>query len=196
MRRALGLAVLSAVALALVVSPGTESPVPQLGADRAAAADCTWKRSVKRVVKRVKRHGKVRRVVRRKVRWTCVPLAIAPIAPTPIPTPPAPPTPDPEPEPEANRLAVKAAEFYFVLSRPSVKPGAVTIELNNQGEDPHNLNLLLESGAGEPLEIPETDSEERNVASFDLPAGKYKLWCSLPEHEEKGMTTTLLVADS
>lgn len=198
MRRLLGFALVTALAVLLVAPPGVPDPVPQLGADRAAAAPCFWQRHVKRVVKRVKRHGKVRRVVRRKVRWTCVPLAIAPIAPAPTPTPPAPPAPDPEPEPEpeANRLAVKAAEFYFVLSRPSVKPGAVTIELNNQGEDPHNLNLLLEGGAGEPLQIPETDSEERSVASFDLPAGKYKLWCSLPEHEEKGMVTTLLVADS
>jgi hypothetical protein len=192
-RRALGLVLLGALALALVASPGARNPVPQLGADRAAAADCTWQRHIKRVVKRVKRHGKVRRVVRRKVRWTCVPMAAAPVIPAPAPVTPTPPPPDPEPEPEANRLAVKAAEFYFVLSRPSVKPGEVTIELNNRGEDPHNLNLLLDGGAGEPLQIPETDSEERSVAGFDLPAGKYKLWCSLPEHEEQGMATTLQV---
>lgn len=193
MRRLLGPALVAALALTLVASPGTGSPIPQLGADQAAAADCTWQRQVKRVVKRVKRHGKVRRVVRRKVRWTCVPLAAAPVIAAPAPLLPTPLTPEPEPEPEANRLAVKAAEFYFVLSRPSVKPGEVTIELNNQGEDPHNLNLLLEGAAGEPLQIPETDSLERSVASFDLPAGKYRLWCSLPEHEELGMHTTLQV---
>lgn len=182
-------------ALALIVSVGAQPGSPSLAPDRAAGADCNWQRHVKRVVKRVKRHGKVRRVVRRKVRWTCVPLTPAPVAP-PVPAPPAPPAPDPEPEPEANRLSVKAAEFYYVLSRPSVKPGEVTIELNNQGEDPHNLNLLLEGDAGEPLQIPETDSLQRNVASFDLSAGKYRLWCSLPEHEEQGMTATLLVADA
>lgn len=191
MRRLLALALPGALALALVIAPGAQNPVPQLGADRAAAADCTWQRQVKRVVKRVKRHGKVRRVVRRKVRWVCVPLVPTPVtAPVLAPTPPA---PDPEPEPEANRLSVKAAEFYYVLSRPSVKPGAVTIELNNQGEDPHNLNLRLEGDEGEPQQIPETDSLERSVASFDLPAGKYRLWCSLPEHEEQGMTATLQV---
>jgi hypothetical protein len=69
----------------------------------------------------------------------------------------------------------------------------VTVELNNQGEDPHNLNLRREGGEGEPLQIPETDSLQRNVASFDLPAGRYRLWCSLPEHEEKGMSTNLTV---
>jgi plastocyanin len=192
-RRALTLACLAALTVALVVSVGAQGPVPQLGTDRAAAADCTWQRQVKRVVKRVKRHGKVRRVVRRMVRWTCVPVAAAPVVPAPVPAAPAPPSLDPEPEPEANRLAVKAAEFYFVLSRPSVEPGQVTIELNNRGEDPHNLNLMLEGGGGEPMVLPETDSEERSVAAFDLPAGKYKLWCSLPEHEEQGMAATLQV---
>ncbi|HXQ89018.1 MAG TPA: plastocyanin/azurin family copper-binding protein [Solirubrobacterales bacterium] len=183
-----------AVVLALVASVGIQAGPSTLAPDRAEAADCAWQRHVKRVVKRVRRHGKVRRVVRRRVRWTCVSSTAGPVAvPPPAPVPPAPPAP--EPEPEANRLAVKAAEFYFVLSRPSVKPGAVTIELNNQGEDPHNLNLQLEGGSGEPLQIPETDSEERSIASFDLPAGEYKLWCSLPEHEEKGMTATLQVAE-
>lgn len=194
MRRALALAGLAVLTVALVISVGGHGPVPQLGTDSAAAADCTWQRQVKRVVKRVKRHGKVRRVVRRKVSWTCVPVAAAPITAAAAPAAPAPPpVTDPEPEPEANRLAVKAAEFYFVLSRPSVEPGEVTIELNNRGEDPHNLNLLLEGGGGQALVLPETDSEERSVASFDLPAGKYKLWCSLPEHEEQGMTATLQV---
>jgi plastocyanin len=193
-RRALTVGCLAALTVAVVVSVGAQGPIPQLGTDRAAAADCAWQRQVKRVVKRVKRHGKVRRVVRRKVHWTCVPLAAAPIVPAPEPAAPAPPPPDPEPEPEANRLAVKAAEFYFVLSRPSVEPGEVTIELNNQGEDPHNLNVLLEGDdEGKALQFPETDSEERSVETFDLPAGKYKLWCSLPEHEEQGMTATLQV---
>jgi plastocyanin len=141
-------------------------------------------------VKRVKRHGKVRRVVRPRHWWTCeaVESAPAPVASSPPPT-----VVEPEPEPEANRLSARASEYYWVLSRPKVKAGELTVELNNQGEDPHNLNLRLEGDEGEPLQIPETDSEQRSVAAFDLQAGKYLLWCSLPEHEEKGMHTTLTV---
>jgi len=123
--------------------------------------------------------------------WSCVPQAEATPIPALAPTPPA--ISEPEPEPEANRVSARAAEYYFVLSRPKVKAGAVTVELNNQGEDPHNLNLRREGDTGEPLQIPEAASLQRNVASFDLPAGKYRLWCSLPEHEEKGMETTLRV---
>jgi plastocyanin len=178
-----------ALAVALIASLAAQ-PGSVLAPERAAAADCAWQQHSKRVVKKVRRHGKLRRVVRWKRWWTCEPLAAAPAPAAPAP---APPTPEPEPEPEANRLSVTAREFYFVLSRPKVKAGSLPVELNNQGADAHNLNIRREGDEGEPLQIPETGSEQRNVASFDLPAGKYRLWCSLPEHEEKGMATTLVV---
>lgn len=185
------------VAAALVLTGAAVLPlsVAQLQPGEAAAAECTWKRQVKRVVKRVRRDGKLRRVVRRKPRWVCVPQGVAPVVAPPLaPAPPAPPfPPEPEPEPEANRLAVKAAEYYYILSRPTVRAGEVTVELNNRGEDPHNLNIREEGGEGAPHGVPETDSLQRNVATFELPAGKYRLWCSLPEHEERGMYTTLVV---
>ena len=173
----------------MAASP-TAAPQPLSGT--AGASECTWKRHTKRVVKRVRRHGKVRKVVRKHHWWTCEASATAPVVAPPVQTPP-PPSPEPEPEPEANRLSARASEYYWVLSRPKVKAGAITVELNNQGEDPHNLNLRREGDEGEPLQIPETDSGELSAASFDLPAGKYRLWCSLPEHEEKGMHTTLVV---
>jgi plastocyanin len=182
-RLAVGLTATAALLLAVPASP------PLGAAADAGAAECTWQRHTKRVLKRVRRHGKVRRVVHRKRWWTCVPQAATPAAVPPAPAPP----PPAEPEPEANRLSVKGAEYYFVLSRPSVKAGTVTIELNNRGEDPHNLNLRLEGDAGEPLQLPETPSQQRSVDSFDLPAGKYRLWCSLLEHEALGMATTLVV---
>jgi plastocyanin len=189
-------AALAAVAAVVVLAGAAFLPlsVTQLQPGEAAAAECTWKRQAKRVVKRVRRDGKLRRVVRRKVRWVCVPQAAAPVVVAPAPMPPVPPAPPaPEPEPEANRLAVKASEYFYILSRPSVRAGQVTVELNNRGEDPHNLNLREEGSEGPAFELPETDSLQRNVTSFDLPAGKYRLWCSLPEHEGNGMYTTLVV---
>jgi plastocyanin len=170
--------------------------VPASGATSAAAAECGWQRHSKRVVKQVRRHGRLRKVARWKVWWTCdaVSTPAPPATPAPIPVAPVAPAPPPvEPEPEANRLAVKAQEYYYVLSRPKVKAGELTIELNNQGEDPHNLNIQRQGDAGEPLQIAKTDSLQRDVATFELSPGTYRLWCSLPEHEEKGMHTTLVV---
>lgn len=184
-----------AIALTLVAVASLPAGTAALQTEKAAAAECLWKRQMKRVVKHVRRHGRLRKVVRRKPRWICVPQATMPAVPPPTPAPPPPPAPEPTPEPEleANRLAVKSAEYYFILSRPIVKAGELTIELNNRGEDPHNLNLRLEGEEGPPLEISETQSLERSVATFDLAAGQYRLWCSLPEHEERGMYTSLQV---
>lgn len=185
---------LTAVALALALAALVALPVASSGIEpsQAAAADCVWKKQTKRVVKHVRRHGKVRKVVRKRHRWVCRPVAAAPVVAPPTPVAPKP-IVTPEPEEEANRLSVRASEFYFVLSRPSVRPGELTVELNNQGEDPHDLNIRAEGDEGTPLQIPETDSLQRSTAEFELPAGKYRLWCSLPEHDEKGMHATLLV---
>jgi plastocyanin len=186
---------LAAVAIALALATLVALPAAGSGIEpsRAEAGECAWKRQTKRVVKHVRRHGKVRRVVRKRHRWVCRPVAQAPVFTVP-PTPVAPaPPPAPEPEEEANRLSVRASEFYFVLSRPSVRAGELTVELNNQGEDPHDLNLQAKEDEGPPLQIPETDSQQRSVAEFELAAGKYRLWCSLPEHDSKGMHATLLV---
>jgi hypothetical protein len=60
----------------------------------------------------------------------------------PVQRPPAtkPPTTTPEPKP-LGRMQVVAREFSFTLSRQAVAAGAVAIELNNHGEDPHDLRV-------------------------------------------------------
>jgi hypothetical protein len=192
---------LAAVAVALSAAaalPVSGAPAGLGGAEKAEAAECLWQRHAKRVVRHVRRDGRLRRVVRKRRWWTCRPVLAPPVVVAPAPAPPTPPPPpppvaDPQPEPEANRLSVRAAEHYFVLSRPAVRSGAVTVELNNQGEDPHNLNVRAQGDDGPPLEIAETASLRRTTATFDLAAGKYRLWCSLPEHEERGMHTSLQV---
>jgi plastocyanin len=155
-----------------------------------------WKKQRKRVVKYVKRQGERRKVVRVK-RWrTCARRAApAPVVPTP-PAPPAPAPPPPEPEdPAIPRLGVKAVEWAYTLSRPEVPAGEVVVELNNMGEDPHNLNLQLEDGSGPEGSISTIGPSSQGIARFDLPAGSYRLWCDLDEHEERGMKATLIVAE-
>jgi hypothetical protein len=189
-----------ALAAALIGSPGAGLIAP--GADPIArgastpsngatsSAKCIWKRHTKRIVKRVKRHGRVRRVKRIKRWWTCR-------RPSPTSTPDSPTSPESggtepaEAESTIARLSVRAFEWGLTLSRPTIPAGEVIVELNNRGEDPHNLNLQR-NGGGEPtLEIPKTESLERRTARFTLPAGTYRLWCSLPAHDELGMNATL-----
>jgi len=191
-----------ALVLALAVSIGA------MATTGTAAAECGWQQRSKRVVKKVIRHGKPRRVVKVK-RWrVCVPRPSAPTGiatPDPAPTSaPSPSPPDagpaPPPTPQLERLGVWARDvkgeeaWTFTLSRPDIPTGEAIVELNNESGDPHNLNLQRQGGGEEPvLAVSEAGPEERRSARFALPAGTYRLWCSLPTHEEKGMVATLVV---
>jgi plastocyanin len=161
----------------------------------APAEGCAWQQHSKPVVKQVRRHGQLRRVKRIKHWWTCEAVAAA-LGPTPaLPAAQAPATPPAEePGPEVSHLGVKAVEWSYTLSRPEVRAGEVIVELNNQGEDAHNLKLQREGGDEPLLTVPEAAAEEQTSARFTLEPGTYRLYCSLYAHEEKGMHATLIVA--
>jgi plastocyanin len=199
-RAALAAACAAMAALLLVPNAGGASANPgdrhlSAQAGQMAITQCVaWKKHRKRVVKYVMREGERRKVVRVK-RWrTCVRRAVpAPVLPVP-PAPPAPDPPQPEPEdPSIPRLGVKAVEWAYTLSRPEVPAGEVVVELNNMGEDPHNLNLQLEDGSGPEGEIATIGPSAQGKAKFELPAGSYRLWCDLDGHEAAGMQATLIV---
>lgn len=167
-----------------------------LGTAAGASPECTWQRHSKVTFKKVKRHGKVRRVKRTKHWWACEPAAaVANPTPTGASTPPAAPPTD-EALPGLGHLGVKAQEWSYTLSRSEVAAGEVVVELNNVGEDPHDLNLRKEGDAGAPLQIPITASLQQTSRRFTLPAGTYRLWCDLDEHDERGMNATLVVGPS
>jgi plastocyanin len=88
---------------------------------------------------------------------------------------------------------VIAQEYSFTLSRPVVPAGPVVVEFVNRGQDAHNLHLDNAAEAGEASAFPNTESEAHESLHFNLRAGSYKLFCSLPKHEELGMKATLTV---
>lgn len=178
-----------AVAAALVLSPTAALAAP------APAPGCTWQRHSKSAVKHLRRHGRSRRVKRTKHWWTCEaqPSLLQP-QPTLLPVTPTPEAASgEEPAAEVGHLGVKAVEYSYTLSRPEVSSGNVIIELNNQGEDPHNLVLEHEGTEDPELEIPSTPSVSQASAQFTLSPGTYRLYCSLYKHEAKGMQATLVV---
>lgn len=91
-----------------------------------------------------------------------------------------------------TRVQAVADEYRFTLSRIKVPSGRVKIELANFGEDPHNLKLRRIGGTTVHT-VGETLPGERTVKTFKLQAGRFKLWCSLADHEALGMTATLRV---
>ena len=89
-------------------------------------------------------------------------------------------------------MQVSAVEFGFTLSRTVVPAGKVIFEFVNNGQDEHNLNLLPGEGPSAAL-FSDTPSRGVRDLAVIMRAGTYTLFCSLPEHEQKGMKATLLV---
>ena len=120
------------------LAPAVGGPI---GLEQASAQDCVWRKHSKRVVRWVRRDGRRRRVVRVRRWWRCHPIA-SPTVPVPAPAP-----VDPDPV-FPDRLGVRADEFSYTLSRPSVAAGDVIIELDNRGEDPHRPRPRSDRDAG------------------------------------------------
>ena len=192
------------LAVALVAIFALAAGLDPSGGHRAAAADCAWQRHPQRIVRHVKRNGRTRRIVRTTNRWTCEPLAEPPaigIPPASLPGPTPTPAPAPELEPPPRAVSATAddatpKEFSFTLSRHYVVAGNVTVELNNRvGQDAHNLKVRPKDSEEEGLEVGEAGPGESRVAHLELAPGTYQLFCSLPQHEEWGMSVDLEVRD-
>jgi hypothetical protein len=99
----------------------------------------------------------------------------------------------PAPASAPARLLVGGDEYKLTLSRGSVKPGRVTIQLQNRGEDDHDLRLQrITSRTDAPVaRWALTKPGEVTSLTVRLSRGRYRLWCSLPGHRELGMRATL-----
>lgn len=94
--------------------------------------------------------------------------------------------------PSIPHVQVTAVEYSFTLSRSTVPAGKVVFELVNNGQDEHNLNV---AGSRGELASSFADTPSKGVRdqTVEMHAGTYVLFCSLPEHESKGMKATLVV---
>ena len=91
-----------------------------------------------------------------------------------------------------GRLLVTAREWSLVTSRQAIKPGPARIQLDNAGEDAHDLRLRRVGGTRS-TGIGEAPSLELRERAVRLRGGTWKLWCSLPGHRARGMRATLPV---
>jgi hypothetical protein len=96
-----------------------------------------------------------------------------------------------------GRLMAQADEYSLILSRQSIVRGPALIQFLNRGEDPHDLRMrrLVEPGvsARRTFAVPETRAGGLAELEARLPAGRYKLWCSIAGHEQLGMRAKLRV---
>jgi len=73
-----------------------------------------------------------------------------------------------------------------------VPAGKVIFEFVNRGQDEHNLNVQPAEGVAAGA-FPDTASGGISDQAMILRAGTYTMFCSLSEHEQKGMKATLVV---
>jgi hypothetical protein len=97
-----------------------------------------------------------------------------------------------QPHSAPGRLGVSATEFHLTLSRASVKAGRVIIQLQNEGEDVHDLRLRR-IGGKRTYAFPVTSPGGRSTRTIRVLPGRYRLWCSLANHAQLGMRTVLRV---
>ena len=178
----------------------TSLAVAGSSADSSAAAKRT-ERYAKRSSESCRAHARcavVRRPKRRVAAGAPLErlLGVGPgpsLDPGPAPGPGQPEGPGPEAPLLPRFVSVAAREFSLTLSRPLVGAGAVTVELRNSGEDPHNL-VVSPEGTHSPLAtFSELDPGTYERRAVTLEPGRYQLWCSLEFHEGLGMSATLRV---
>jgi hypothetical protein len=96
-----------------------------------------------------------------------------------------------------GHLLVFAQEWSLWPSRTTLPAGAVSVELDNRGQDAHDLRLqrIGRGGrlTGAPSSVRVTQSGALGHGSWRLRAGRYLLFCSLPGHRARGMHTVLVV---
>ena len=90
------------------------------------------------------------------------------------------------------RVQVVAQEFSYSLSRTKVRAGRVIVELVNHGQDTHDLDLRRIGGT-RIFRFPDVQPGQFVDREFRLRPGRYKLWCAVADHNERGMHAVLRV---
>ncbi len=128
--------------------------------------------------------------------------ALLPTGPTigspstpPAPTPEA--TPTPVPVPAVGVLLRETPSYTATLSRTTVPAGQVRLQLQNAGEDPHDLRVERTDDGSTAGTFTSTDPGSSRTRTLTLATGSYRLYCSFTApvvHAGAGMRATLVVS--
>jgi plastocyanin len=82
-------------------------------------------------------------------------------------------------------------DFRFTPQAVRARPGPLEVRLVNRGRLPHNLRV--QRGGRDWIAVAALQPGERASVRARLPAGDYKILCTLANHAELGMYGTLTV---
>ncbi len=96
----------------------------------------------------------------------------------------------------ATAVGVGLREYRVALYGSRVRPGRVRLNLENLGEDGHDLRVIGPSGAASAVRgtSPEVEPGARHTLKVTRHRrGLYRLVCTLADHEARGMVARLRV---
>lgn len=93
---------------------------------------------------------------------------------------------------KGGAIEVAESEYEIVLAGGrALKAGEVTFDVTNEGEIPHDL--AVEGGGAKEAKTPLIDAGEKARLEVALEPGEFKLYCTVPGHEQLGMKTEVSV---
>ncbi len=87
-------------------------------------------------------------------------------------------------------IDISDTEFALDPSDPTAAAGPVTINVSNDGETVHDLEV---EGNGVEEVTPSIEAGGSAQLNVELEAGEYKIYCTIPGHADQGMEGTLTV---
>jgi plastocyanin len=93
--------------------------------------------------------------------------------------------------PLPRRLGVDENEYSVYPTHNPVGAGSVEFDVTNFGMDAHDFSIRTSKGAV--LSSTPLASRASAVVAVRLRPGRYTLFCSLLDHEARGMRATLVV---
>jgi plastocyanin len=87
-------------------------------------------------------------------------------------------------------ISISETEFALDPSEATVAAGPVSIDVSNDGQFVHNLEV-----EGDGIEEITSDLQpgDAETLELDLPAGTYEMYCAIGDHQEQGMEGELTV---
>jgi uncharacterized cupredoxin-like copper-binding protein len=99
-------------------------------------------------------------------------------------------TAKPKPKPQAQTVDVTETDFKIALPSTTLKAGPVTFDVKNASQTEHDLVV---TGNGVTAGTPRFDGGQTKTLKVTLKPGTYKLFCSVPGHEQLGMKLNVTV---
>jgi uncharacterized cupredoxin-like copper-binding protein len=99
-------------------------------------------------------------------------------------------TAKPKAKPKPQTVPVTETEFKITLPSTTLKAGEITFQVKNAGTIDHDLVI---TGNGVTAGTPRFPGGQTQTLKVTLKPGKYKLFCSVPGHEQAGMLQNISV---